>query len=179
MLTTGVRVGDRMGKLIRVVTALAKLASCACCLALAPASWGMANAADRVVLQLHRGAQFEFAGYYAALWKGFYREAGLDVEIKPGSSPGARPLDALREVIERRAQFATGTTQLLVRAAQGSPPVLLAPIFQRSGTAVYFRSDSDFSSIRSLVNARLGRMPPSNVLDLEFRAAALAGGVNP
>jgi ABC-type nitrate/sulfonate/bicarbonate transport system substrate-binding protein len=38
---------------------------------------GGAGAADKLVLQLHRAAQFEFAGYYAALWQGFYREAGL------------------------------------------------------------------------------------------------------
>ena len=42
-----------------------------------------ADAADKLVLQLHRAAQFEFAGYYAALWRGFYREAGLEVEIDP------------------------------------------------------------------------------------------------
>ena len=38
---------------------------------------GAAGAADKLMLQLHRAAQFEFAGYYAALWQGFYREAGL------------------------------------------------------------------------------------------------------
>ena len=48
------------------------------------AAANLASAAETVVLQLHGPAQFEFAGYYAALWKGFYDEAGLSVEIKPG-----------------------------------------------------------------------------------------------
>jgi two-component system, sensor histidine kinase and response regulator len=83
------------------------------------ASPGGAGAADKLVLQLHRAAQFEFAGYYAALWQGFYREAGLEVEIKPGTPPGVPPIDPVREIVEGRAQFGTGTVQLLIRAAQG------------------------------------------------------------
>lgn len=45
---------------------------------------GTANAADKVTLQLKWVAQAQFAGYFVAKEKGFYEEAGLDVEIKPG-----------------------------------------------------------------------------------------------
>jgi NitT/TauT family transport system substrate-binding protein len=45
---------------------------------------GSAMAADKVVLQLKWVAQSQFAGYFVAKDKGFYEEAGLDVEIKPG-----------------------------------------------------------------------------------------------
>ena len=45
---------------------------------------GAANAADKVTLQLKWVAQAQFAGYFVAKDKGFYEEAGLDVEIKPG-----------------------------------------------------------------------------------------------
>ena len=45
---------------------------------------GAASAADKVTLQLKWVAQAQFAGYYVAKDKGFYDEAGLDVEIKPG-----------------------------------------------------------------------------------------------
>jgi ABC-type nitrate/sulfonate/bicarbonate transport system substrate-binding protein len=140
---------------------------------------GTSIAADKLVLQLHREPQFEFAGYYAALWKGFYRDAGLAVEIRPGNPQGRTPIDPVREVIERRAQFGTGTAQLLVRAAGGSPLILLAPIFQQSGSAVYYRADGDFSSARSLLNARLGRLLPSNILDLELRATLNSEGIDP
>src|SRR5215471_14557612 len=120
---------------------------------------GTAVANDKVVLQLHGPPQFEFAGYYAALWKGFYKETGLDVEIRPASPPGAVPVDAMREVIERRASFGTGTALLLVHAAQGAPLVLLAPLFQESDAAIYYRSDSNFSSLRALLTTRIGRLP--------------------
>jgi ABC-type nitrate/sulfonate/bicarbonate transport system substrate-binding protein len=139
---------------------------------------GAAVASDKIVLQLHSPPQFEFAGYYAALWKGFYREAGLDVEIRSVAPPGAAPVDVVREVIERRARFGTGTAQLLIRAAQGAPLVILAPIFQDSGTAVYYRSDASFGSPRALLNARIGRSSASNILDAEFRAVLHSEGIN-
>jgi ABC-type nitrate/sulfonate/bicarbonate transport system substrate-binding protein len=136
---------------------------------------GATIAADKVVLQLHREPQFEFAGYYTALWKGFYREAGLEVEIKPGAALA----DPVREVAERRAQFGTGTAQLLIRANQGLPLLLLAPIFQQSGMAVYYRADRDFSSVSALLNAKLARPPAGNVLDLELRSRLHAEGIDP
>jgi ABC-type nitrate/sulfonate/bicarbonate transport system substrate-binding protein len=136
-------------------------------------------AADSVVLQLHGPAQFEFAGYYAALWKGFYQDAGLAVEIRPGGTRGQTPIDAARELAEGQAQFGTGSMQLVIRAAQGLPILLVAPIFQASGAAVYFRADSDFSSPASLVKAQLGRLPASNILDIELATALRAEGIDP
>lgn len=41
-------------------------------------------AADKLTLQLKWVAQAQFAGYYVAKDKGFYSDADLDVEIKPG-----------------------------------------------------------------------------------------------
>src|SRR3981189_3513790 len=43
-----------------------------------------AAALDQVALQLKWKHQFQFAGYYAALEQGFYRDAGLDVTIREG-----------------------------------------------------------------------------------------------
>ncbi len=50
-------------------------------LSLAPLS---AQAADKVTLQLKWVTQAQFAGYYVAKDKGFYKEESLDVEIKTG-----------------------------------------------------------------------------------------------
>src|SRR4029077_19314472 len=41
-------------------------------------------AATRVPLQLKWVPQAQFAGYYAAAAKGYYKQAGLDVKIKVG-----------------------------------------------------------------------------------------------
>jgi len=137
-----------------------------------------ASAADKLVLQLHGPAQFEFAGYYAALWQGLYRDAGLEVEIKPAPGRGEAPVDPVREVTEGRAQFGTGTTELVVRIAQGLPLLLLAPVFQESGAAVYSRTDADFGSPASLDKAKLGRLPASDILDIELVTALKAEGID-
>src|SRR5438105_17240 len=115
-----------------------------------------AAAEDPLVLQLNGPAQFEYAGYYAALWQGFYGEAGLTVEIKPGAGRGQTPIDPVRELTEGRAQFATGGSEMVIRAAQGLPLLLLAPIFQQSGAAVFYRADTDFASPAALGEAKLG-----------------------
>ena len=138
---------------------------------------GTAAAADHVVLQLHGPEQFEFAGYYAALWQGFYSSAGLEVEIRPGG--GKPPVDPAREAIDGHAQFGTGTAQLLIRAAQGQPLLLLAPIFQQSSAALYYRADSGFSSPAALVKGKIGRLPSTDILDVELATALKAEGIDP
>ncbi len=152
-----------MSRWISVAVVLAALAAA-----------GAASAEEKLVLQLHGPAQFEFAGYYAALWQGFYRDSGLTIEIKPGAGRGEAPIDPVREVTEGRAQFGTGTAELVVRTAQGLPLLLLAPIFQQSGAAVYYRADSDFPSPGAFAKAKLGRLPASDILGIELATALKA-----
>ena len=45
---------------------------------------GEGIAADKLTLQLKWVTQAQFAGYYVAKDKGFYKDEGLDVTIKPG-----------------------------------------------------------------------------------------------
>ncbi|HVH76547.1 MAG TPA: ABC transporter substrate-binding protein [Stellaceae bacterium] len=146
-------------------------------LALAPPP-GEAAPARKVVLQLNHQAQFRFAGYYAALWKGFFRDAGLDVAIKPGDRQGPAPIDAVREVTEGRAQFGIATTRLLIRTSEGLPLVLLASVFQESDARVYYRADSNFSSPGALLSGTIGRLPASNFFDIELRSALKSEGLD-
>src|SRR5258708_11193155 len=53
-----------------------------------------AHAADKVTLQLKWVTQAQFAGYYVAKDKGYYKDAGLDVTIKPGG-PDVAPEQVL------------------------------------------------------------------------------------
>src|SRR4030088_932302 len=54
-------------------------------------SLATAHAADSVTIQLKWVAQAQFAGYFVAKDKGFYKEDGLDVTIKPGGPDVAPP----------------------------------------------------------------------------------------
>ena len=64
------------------------------------------QALDLVTLQLKWLHQFQFAGYYAALEKGFYRDAGLEVEIREGGPN----VDAIDDVVNGGADFGVGTS---------------------------------------------------------------------
>ena len=157
---------------------MSRIMACAAALAVA----GLANiavAADPLVLQLRGPAQFEFAGYYAALWQGFYAEAGLAIDIQPGAPRGQPPTDPVRELAEGRAQFGVGGAELVVRAAQGFPLLVLAPIFQQSGAAVFYRADADFGSPVALGKAKLARLPASDILGAELATALQAEGIDP
>ena len=165
--------GGAMSRIMAIAAAMAAMAAA-----------NLASAAEKVVLQLHGPAQFEFAGYYAALWKGFYDQAGLAVEIRPaearpGAGRSAAPVDSVREVTEGRAQFATGGGEVVVRTAQGQPLLLLAPIFQRSGAGIYYRAEDDLASPGALADVKVGRLPASDLLDIELVTALKAEGLDP
>ena len=67
--------------------------------------------AEPIHLQLRWHHQFQFAGYYAAIEQGYYREAGLDVVIHPGS-PGVTPV---AEVLTGRAHYGVANSELLLQ----------------------------------------------------------------
>jgi ABC-type nitrate/sulfonate/bicarbonate transport system substrate-binding protein len=134
---------------------------------------------DTIILQLSGPAQFEYAGYFAALWQGYYKEAGITVEIRPGSPPGQGNVDPAHEVGEGHAQFGVGSMRLVTQAAQGLPLLLLAPVFQTSGAEIYYRADSDFGSPGALLRGKIGRLPATDPLELEMSTALRGDGIDP
>jgi PAS domain S-box-containing protein len=105
-----------------------------------------AAGADKVRLQLKWQHQFQFAGYYAAQEQGYYRNAGLEVEILP-ATPGDDPV---RQVIEGKAEFGVGSTDLLLLREQGVPLVVLAVIFQHSPMALMALKGDGIQTIHDL-----------------------------
>ncbi|MBJ6752466.1 ABC transporter substrate-binding protein [Geomonas anaerohicana] len=87
-----------------------------------------ALANEHVTLQLKWLHHFQFAGYYAALEKGFYREAGLDVTVREGGPE----VEVENEVTSGSADFGVGTSALLLHRAHGDDLVVLGQIFQHS-----------------------------------------------
>src|SRR3546814_1563250 len=95
--------------------------------ALAPAP---AQAQDEFIIQLKWLTQGQFAGYFVALEKGYYEEAGLDVTIKPGGPDIAPP-----QVIAAGGADAVVEWMPAALAARerGVPLVNVAQVFDRSG----------------------------------------------
>ncbi len=83
---------------------------------------------EQLTLQLKWQHQFQFAGYYAALSQGYYRDAGLDVVVRE-----AKPYeDSVQYVLEGNAEYGVGTSELLLLHHHNQPVVVLAVIFQHS-----------------------------------------------
>ena len=59
------------------------------------------NSQTSISLQLKWKHQFQFAGYYAAKFKGFYAEEGLDVSIYEGN----RQEDPIKNVLSGKVDF--------------------------------------------------------------------------
>ena len=125
---------------------------------------------DPVVLQLKWFHQFQFAGYYAALHKGFFKEEGLDVTIKAGGPK----VKVDEEVSSGRANFGILASELIQKKAQGQPLVLLAVIMQHSIRAIIVRADSGINSPSDLIDKR---MMINRNEETEFMAMFAAEGV--
>ncbi|WP_421870121.1 ABC transporter substrate-binding protein [Motiliproteus sp.] len=93
------------------------------------AHMGAVQASDQVTLQLRWVHQFQFAGYYAALEKGYYADEGLSVEIRAAGPNRPTPLEA---VVEGNAHYGVGNSGLVAAYHKGAPVVALAAILQRS-----------------------------------------------
>lgn len=97
-------------------------------------------------IQLKWTHQFQFAGYYAALDQGYFRDAGLNVELVEGG-PALNPTD---EVLAGRAEFGIGTSGLLTSRSRGRPVVAVAAIFQHSPFILLTRYDPAIRTPRDL-----------------------------
>ncbi len=102
-----------------------------------------ASAADKLALQLKWVADAQFAGYYVAQAKGFYRAANLDVTIKPGG-PDINPSQVIAgggaDVVVDWLPSA------LAAREKGVPLVNIAQVFQKSGLELTCRKDSGVTS---------------------------------
>ncbi len=92
---------------------------------------------EPVTLQLQWKHQFEFAGFYAAKEKGFYRDAGLDVTFvefdKTKSITG--------EVLNGNAEYGLTYSSIIVEYLEGKPFVLLANFFKQSPLVLVAQPD--------------------------------------
>jgi len=108
-------------------------------------------ALESVTLQLKWTHQFQFSGYYAAKEQGYYREAGLDLNIVSATPE----TNIVNEVLSGRADFAVGSSNLILDWYAGKPVVVLGVIFQHSAYVLLVRKQSETQSVHNLINKRL------------------------
>ncbi|KZN63053.1 hypothetical protein N473_01725 [Pseudoalteromonas luteoviolacea CPMOR-1] len=114
-----------------------------------------ATALEPVTLQLKWVHQFQFAGYYVAKQKGFYRQVGLDVNIAPALK---HQPDEQFKVLSGQAQFGVTHSGLLEQRMQGKPLVALASVFQSSPYCWMVRADSDIYSPKDFQGKKISHL---------------------
>lgn len=123
----------------------------------------LASAGSEFRVQLRWTHQFQFAGYYMALEKGYYEEAGLSVELIEG---GPHALQPVSDLLNGKVDFAVSNSGVVIHRMAGKPIVALAAIAQTSPIVWIVREDSGIRTPLDLVGRRLMLMPPPESAEL-------------
>lgn len=112
-----------------------------------------ASAADKVTVQLKWLPQAQFAGYYVAQSKGYYKAEGLDVTIKPGG-PDISPVQVIAG--NGADVVVNWMPDALAAREAGVPLVNIAQIYNQSGLMLTCKKSSGVTSPKDFKGKTLG-----------------------
>lgn len=92
---------------------------------------------DTITVQLKWKHQYQFAGYYAAQIKGYYKNENLYVNFRESS----KDIDVANAVISETADFAIAGSEVILDYVNNKPIVVLASIFQHSPYVIISRKE--------------------------------------
>jgi NitT/TauT family transport system substrate-binding protein len=127
-----------------------------------------------VKLQLQWVTQAQFAGYFAAVEKGFYKDAGLDVQILEGG------VDIVPQTVlaQGQADFAIAwVPKALQSREQGAAITDVGQVFQRSGTLQVSFKDKNIATAANLKGKKVGNWGFGN--EFELFAGMTKAGLDP
>src|SRR5919205_1264264 len=128
----------------------------------------------KVTLQLKWVTQAQFAGYYAAKEKGYYKKMGLDVTIKVGG-PDIVPEQV---VAGGQAEFGLDWLPSLLSARDaGTDLVNIAQVFTRSGMTEITWKDTGINTIAKMRGKKVANWLGGN--EFELFAALTRAGMDP
>ena len=130
--------------------------------------------ATNITLQLKWVPQAQFAGYYAAVKKGFYANEGLNVTLKNGG-PDIIPEQV---VASGQAQFGVDwLPSLLAARDKGTDLVNIAQVFARSGMTQLTWKSSGINTIAKMKGKKVANWLGGN--QYELFAALTKDGMDP
>jgi len=133
-----------------------------------------AHAEDTVTVRLKWFHQAQFAGFYVAKEKEFYKSAGLSVDIQPGGPD----FPAIQMVTGGNEQFGvTGADQILIARSKGVPVVALAVIFRRNPFVLFSLAKSGIKTPADYVGKNIGVKIGGNE-ELIYRAVLAKAGID-
>ena len=106
---------------------------------------------EKVSLQLLWKHQFEFAGFYMAKEKGFYRDVGLDVTLKEFDPS----VHAVQDVLTQKVDFGIEYASLILHRLRGEKVVVLNAIYQDSPYVLVAKKRKDLTSVKDFKNKKI------------------------
>jgi signal transduction histidine kinase/ABC-type nitrate/sulfonate/bicarbonate transport system substrate-binding protein len=106
---------------------------------------------DKVSVQLIWKHQFEFAGFYMAKEKGFYKELNLDVNIKEFQ----QGINISKDVENGVSTFGVAYPTLILEKSNGADIILLNAIFQSSPHILITLEKSGIKTIQDFKNKKI------------------------
>jgi len=106
---------------------------------------------ENITLQLKWKHQFQFAGYYMALEKGFYDDVGLDVHLIEKSYANKDSQNLLRH----EGVYCIRSSGALIDYANGQPIQAIAAIFQHSPMVLMVLKSSHINKLGDLRGKRI------------------------
>lgn len=105
----------------------------------------------KISLQLSWLHQFQFAGYYIAKEKGYFKEYGLDVQFKEMNNS----VDLVQDVLTEKSTYAVGRSSIIIDKLNGEEIVALSAIFQHSPLVLLSLQDKQIKNVEDLKNKRV------------------------
>ena len=135
-------------------------------------NFAYASDLKEVKLELKWKHQFQFAGYYIAKEKGFYKDVGLDVSIMEGHYR-----NTIQDVVDEKVDFAITTSVLIHDVIKGKKLVALASIFQTSPFTWLVKKDSGIDSLEDFYGKVLMH-PESSLDDIDLLAMLTVNNID-
>jgi signal transduction histidine kinase/ABC-type nitrate/sulfonate/bicarbonate transport system substrate-binding protein len=104
---------------------------------------------SKVSLQLHWKYQFEFAGFIAAKEKGYYRDVGLDVELKEYDFGQ----NIIKDVSSGKVNYGIYNSNILVEYIKDEPLKLISSYFKRSALVLITKPEIKYP--KDLINKKI------------------------
>lgn len=108
-------------------------------------------AKEKVTLQLNWLNQFQFAGYYVAKEKGFYKNLGLEVDIKEAS----KNISPMQLILDKKVDFAVGRSSIIIEKSKGKDIKALFAAFQTSPLMLLVSKVEEIKTIQELKNKKV------------------------
>jgi NitT/TauT family transport system substrate-binding protein len=139
-----------------------------------PAAAKPTGPADKVKLQIKWVPQAQFAGYFVALEKGYYKDENLDVTIVPGGPD----IVSEQQVVNGQADFGVDwVASFLAFRDKGLPIVDIAQVYQSSGLTLVSKKSANIAKPEDLKGRSVGVWYGGN--EFEFLALMDKLGYDP